>query len=267
LNLARSGSLANADCRNAFCDWCGGRIGGARLLCLDCVIKGTETHNTVDLCCAKECVTARITHRQDLEAPHEPIHRLVKVRTTVLTRQHGRAYTAAQAAFTKVEKFCKRIAEVSEQTREKEEQTKEDQTVPDAETAPSPEDIPSETPPEDDKPLAENGSAAPEDTTSGTEGVEHTPAAPEDTTTGAEVVEDTPKKLEQGTSQGAEQAKEQDSDLPSCGQCKGPLSFPCWYCVKCEGQLSSDALRFFGAVAEAFHQMTFSYVRRAKQAT
>jgi hypothetical protein len=182
-------------------------------------------------------VTARITHRQDLEAPHEPIHRLVKVRTTVLTRQHGRAYTAAQAAFTKVEKFCKRIAEVSEQTREKEEQTKEDQTVPDAETAPSPEDIPSETPLEDDKPLAENGSAVPEDTTSGTEGVEHTPAAPEDTTTGAEVVEDTPQKLEQGTSQGAEQAKEQDSDLPSCGQCKGPLSFPCWYCVKCEDDL------------------------------
>jgi len=209
-------------------------------------------------------VTSRVTHREDLEAPHEPNHRLVKSRTTVLTRQHGRAYTAAQAAFTKVEKFCKRVAEASQQAAEKKEQT-----VPDAETAPSPEGIPSETPPKDDKP--ENGPAAPEDTTSGTEGVEHTPAAPEDTTSGnedvehtpaapedttsgtegvehtpaapedktngAEGVEDTPPKVEQETPQGADQAKEQDDDLPSCGKCKGPLAFPCWYCVKCEDDL------------------------------
>jgi hypothetical protein len=193
-------------------------------------------------------VAARITHRQDLEAPHELDHRLVKVRTTVLTRQHGRAYTAAQAAFTKVEKFCMRIAEVSQQR-----QGKEEQTVPDAETVPSPEDIPSETLPENDKP--ENGpAAAPEDTTSGSEGVGHTLAAPEDTTSGAEGVEekgveDTPQEPEQEAPQSAEQAKEQDGDLPSCGQCKGALTFPCWYCVKCEGQLSlisSDALRIFG---------------------
>ena len=169
----------------------------------------------MDLCCAQECVIARITHRQDIEAPHEPNHRLVKVRTTVLTRQHGRAYTAAQAAFTKVEQFCKRIAEASQQALEKEEQT-----------APSPEDIPSETPPEDDKP--EDG-----------------PAAPEDTTNGAESVEATPQEPEQGTPQGAEPAKEQDSDLPSCGQCKGLLSFPCWYCIKCEGQLSSDGATYY----------------------
>ena len=194
-------------------------------------------------------MAARITHRQDLEAPHELNHRLVKVRTTVLTRQHGRAYTAAQAAFTKVEKFCERIAEVSQQTQEKEKQT-----VPGAETAPSPEDIPSETPPEDDKP--ENGSATPtEDTTSGAEGVEE------------KGVEDTPQEPEQEAPQGAEQAEEQVSDLPSCGQCKGALTFPCWYCVKCEGQLSSDALRVLGAVAEVFYQTTFSYVRRAKEAT
>ncbi|KAI9438361.1 hypothetical protein H4582DRAFT_257215 [Lactarius indigo] len=200
---------------NAFCDWCGGRIGGARLFCLDCVIKGTESHNTVDLCCAQECAAARITHRRDIEAPHEPNHRLVKVRTTILTRQHGRAYTVAQKAFTKVEEFCKRIAEASQQAQDKEE------TVPDAEAASSPEDVPSETPPpKDDKP--DNG-----------------PDASEDTKSGAEGVEDTAQEQEQETPQGTEQPQPQtqDSDLPTCGKCSGPLSFPCWYCVKCEDDL------------------------------
>jgi hypothetical protein len=53
--------------RNAECDSCHGRIGG------------------LDLCCAPRCIDARITHRQDLEGAHEPSHRLVKVRTTVLS--------------------------------------------------------------------------------------------------------------------------------------------------------------------------------------
>jgi hypothetical protein len=200
-------SLADADCSNAFCDCCSGRIGGPRLFCLDCVIKGTESHNTVDLCCATDCVAARVTHREDLEAPHEPSHRLVKARTTVLTRQHGRALTAADKAFTKVQKFCTKIAEASPQISEK-----PSQTVPDAE------DIPSETPPKDDDKL-ENG------------------ATPEDSTTGPEGIEDKPHEQENETPQSVEQAQsqDQDNDLPSCGTCKGPLSFPCWYCVKCEG--------------------------------
>ena len=260
---AGSGSLANADSRNAWCDSCGGRIGGARLFCLDCVIKGTETHNTVDLCCAKDCLAARITHRQDLEAPHDPNHRLVKVRTTVLTRQHGRAYTAAQKAFTKVEKLCTMIAEASQQTE------KQEQTVPDAEAASSPEEVPSETPSKDDDKRPENGAATPEDTTSGAEDVEDKPraqeketsqsaenvtAALEDTASGAEGVEDKPQVQEEEVSQGGEQAQAQDqgSDVPSCGNCKGALSFPCWYCVKCEGQLSSDARHILGVVVDAF---------------
>jgi hypothetical protein len=24
--------------------------------------------------------------------------------------------------------------------------------------------------------------------------------------------------------------------LPNCGNCKGPLSFPFWYCIFCEGE-------------------------------
>ena len=124
------------------------------------------------------------------------------------------------------------IAEASQQPE------KQEQTVPDAEAAPSPEDVPSETPPKDDdqrpENLAENG-----------------PAAPEDTTREAEGVDDKPQDQEKESSESAEQVQAQDGDniFPSCGNCKGPLSFPCWYCVRCEGQLSSDALHIFGAVS------------------
>ncbi|KAH9077795.1 hypothetical protein EDB83DRAFT_2548774 [Lactarius deliciosus] len=233
---------------NARCDWCRGLIGGPRLLCLDCVIEGTKSHNTVDLCCAPACVAARITRRQDITAPHEPHHRLVKIRTTVLTRQHGRALTAAQNAFTKAEKFCKRIAEASQQAQDKD---KKEQTVPDAEPALSPEDVPSDSPSKDDKP--ENHLDTPEDTKSGTEAAStpkdvpsetppkddnpaNGPDTPEDAKSGAQGIEDTPQE-QQETPQSAEQAQARDSDLPSCGKCHGPLSFPCWYCVKCEDDL------------------------------
>jgi hypothetical protein len=214
----------------------------------------------------------------------------------VLTRQHGRAYNAAQNAFTKVEKFCAMIAEASQQP-EKQEQTvpdaeaasspedvpsetppkeddqqpeKQKQTAPDAEAASSPEDVPSETPPKEDDQQPEKqeqtvldaeATSSPEDVSSETplkeddqqpdNLAENGPAASEDTTRGAEGVDDKPQEQEKETSQSAEQTQAQDSDnnLPSCGNCKGPLSFPCWYCVKCEGQLSSDTLHILGAVS------------------
>jgi hypothetical protein len=102
---------ANADRRNAACDSCGGRIGGPRLFCLDCCIKSTEIHDTLDLCCSPQCVGARVTHREDLESAHEPSHRLVKVRTTLLSRSHGRAHTAACDAFKRVGETRRKIAE------------------------------------------------------------------------------------------------------------------------------------------------------------
>ena len=175
-------------------------------------------------------MAASITHRQDLEAPHDPSHRLVKSRTTVLTRQHGRAFTAAEQAFTKVENICKKIAEASHQPSEQE-------GVPEAEAASTPEDNPSETPPKDDDEKPENDTAASEDVTSG-----------------AESVEDEPQEQEQEAPQSAEQAQAQDpdNDLPSCGKCNGRLSFPCWYCVKCEGKLSLDVLRVLCAVPDTF---------------
>ena len=176
-------------------------------------------------------MAASITHRQDLEAPHDPNHRLVKFRIAVLTRQQGRAFTAAEQAFTKVENICKKIAEASHQSPEKQE------GVPDAEVVSSPEEIPSETLLKGGEKQPENGAAASEDTTSGAEGVE-----------------DKPQEQEQETPQSAEQAQDPDQDnkLPLCGNCNGRLSFPCWYCVKCEGKPSSDSLRILGAVPDTF---------------
>ena len=226
LNPVHSVSHAYADCRNAYCDSCGGRIGGPRLSCLDCVGKDTESYDTVDLCCATKCMGASITHRLDLEAPHDPNHRMVKCHTIVLLRQLGRVFTAAEKAFTKVEKFCKKIAEASQQPSEKQD------GVPDAEAVSSAEDIPSEKPPRDDDKQPENCTVASEDETSGIEGVE-----------------DKPQEQEKESPQSAEQiqAPDQVNELPLCGKCNGSLSFPCWYCIKCEGKLSLDALRILCA--------------------
>ncbi|KAI9438366.1 hypothetical protein H4582DRAFT_1815213 [Lactarius indigo] len=133
--------------QNAFCNWCGGRIGGDRLICLDCDHKDTEVFQTVDLCCAQECMAARVTSRQDIEGAHEPSHRLLKVRTVVLQRQYGRAYTAALAAFERVQPLCAKIAEASQELEEKNEG---DETSPDKEDSSSVEPTPEETPSEPD---------------------------------------------------------------------------------------------------------------------
>ena len=101
--------------RNAWCDSCNGCIGGARLFCLDCANKSTEVYDALDLCSTPECIAARVTNREDLVGAHEPNHKLVKVRTVVLKRQHGRVHTAARKAFEHVETACMQIAEASNQ--------------------------------------------------------------------------------------------------------------------------------------------------------
>ncbi|KAI9459301.1 hypothetical protein F5148DRAFT_1319736 [Russula earlei] len=85
--------------------------------------KDGETFDTLDLCCAPEsrCIDARITHRENLKGPHEPYHRLVKLRTMVVTRHFGRAYRLACAAFERVEGVCAKIAEASQQGLEEKE--------------------------------------------------------------------------------------------------------------------------------------------------
>ncbi|KAI9464115.1 hypothetical protein BJY52DRAFT_887632 [Lactarius psammicola] len=197
------------------CDRCGGRIGGARLFCLDCDHKDTETFGTLDLCCARECMAARIIHRQDLKVAHEPSHRLVKVRTVVLQRQFGRVHTAAFAAFERVKSLCTKVAEFHQRLEENDKEGEPEVTGTDTRNPSSPKPTPKETPSE---PVDGRPDGAPDDTTVGAKDDEGTPQSPRDV------------NPQNGT-------KPQDSVSPSCGKCKGRLSFPCWYCVYCEDDL------------------------------
>jgi hypothetical protein len=198
-------SNPNTDGREASCDSCGGCIGGPRLFCLDCDIKTSEIYNTLDLCSAPQCVGASVT-REDLEKAHEPNHRLVKVRTSVLTRRYGRLHTAACDAFGRVRETCRKIAE---STLDSDEETR-----PDVQKTSSSEPASTEMPvTKGDKPDDELN-------------------PPDVTKDGAEV--------EGKTSRDARRGQVQDQSLPSCGKCNDTLSFPFWYCIFCEGQSPKD---------------------------
>jgi hypothetical protein len=196
--------MLTRDCRPLVCDSCGGLIGGPRLFCLECAIKSTELYDSLDLCCAPKCVAARVTHRRDVdsEGAHEPNHRLVKVRTAVLTRNEGRVYTAACDAFERVWEICRKIAELSLHPSE-ETGSEEGQKVPNFEQSSS------EMPAKRDKP---------DDLTNPAEGAKG----------GGEVMR--------------RQSQDQDQNLPTCGRCAGHLSFPFWYCIFCEGRFPRMSL-------------------------
>ncbi len=187
--------------RTAECDSCGGRIGGARLFCLDCANKSTESYDSLDLCCAPKCVVARVTHRKDLQAAHEPNHRLVKFRTNVLFRSHGRVYTAACDAFERVGEARKKIAGFTSHSDE--------ETRSDGQKTSSPEPTSTEMP---------TISVKIDDVLN-----------PLDGTNGGTEVE---RKIALSSGQG----QVQDQDWPMCGKCERRLSFPFWYCIFCEGR-------------------------------
>jgi len=181
------------------CDSCGGLIGGPRLFCLDCAIKSTELYDSLDLCCAPKCVSARVTRRRDLEGVHEPNHRLVKVRTPVLMRSHGRVHTAACNAFEHVGETCRRVAELTLRSGE---ETGPDgrNTLESALTKMS-----AKTFKLDDMSNRLDGSKC-----------------------GAGLGGKTVRE--------ARQVQVLDQSLPTCGKCKGRLSFPFWYCIFCKGK-------------------------------
>ena len=246
------------------CDSCRGPIGGARLLCFDCVNKDGDTHDSLDLCCALEsrCIEARITHRENLNGPHEPYHRLIKFRTVVLTRELGRTCRLARAAFEREEGLCAKIAGASLQPQEEGDTGKDtrDASTPEPTTAEvtsesvKPEDVfaaaadiedqpeaerttvateaPSESDKSDDIPTATDGTRdGTEADPTVTEKPDDIPAATDDSKDGTET-----KDEEGNVSESATQAQAHTGDLPTCGECNGFLSFPFWYCMFCEGQ-------------------------------
>jgi hypothetical protein len=292
---------ADEDYSNAYCDSCGGPIGGVRLLCLDCVSMEGNARNTLDLCCAPEsrCIDARITHREDLQGPHELNHKLVKLRTPVLVRQYGRVYQPALKAFERVKELCTKIARADRSPQEEletgqdareassldlttteelstsvkrdgvlsvEDGTK-DGTEAKSITTKVPsrlEDVPTvvndtldgaeaepmatEVPFKSDKPYDVPAAAAVPSAVNGTEDkVEVEPTVTATPSKSVEpdgvliVADSTKDKVEAEEQEGkappsAAPTQGKDTDLPTCGNCNGPLSFPFWHCIYCEGQ-------------------------------
>jgi len=159
-----------------------------------------------------------VTHREDLEKPHEPNHKLVKVRTAVLERQHGRAYTAATKASKRVDKVCKRIAEASKQP----------ETGPNEKNAAS-----------NSESTGDNVGDRPP-TSDGTEGV------PDDASvegTSEAVGYEAGYELDDSETTASDTSEIDGEELPTCGKCKGKLSFPFWYCIFCKGQFLGSTRR------------------------
>ena len=155
---------------------------------------------------------ARVTYREDLKGAHEPNHRLVKVRTFVLERQFGRAHTAAVAAFKRAQAFCVKIADSHPQLEEKDKK---------GEVAGSNSENSSGPKPTPEKTRSEQDDGKPGDDLDGT-------------LTGVKDAGGTSQDPSGDNSQA--KAQPRDSGPPACGKCMGRLSFPCWYCTKCEGQ-------------------------------
>jgi hypothetical protein len=212
------------------CDSCMRWISGDRLFCLDCVNKDTELFNPMDLCSNAQCISQRVTYRQDIEGTHEPTHKLVRVHILVSKRQYGLVHSRASEAYERVEMFCKRIAEVSQESQEKE---NSQTTRPDTNASSSgsePALVDSKTVSGNDKPI--DRVITPDGAQGGAENASWT-----------EDAGDTARRLEVEIPQDATDALPPQS--PTVGmlkcanvKCKGPpiLSFPCWYCIYCPGQ-------------------------------
>jgi hypothetical protein len=140
-----------------------------------------------------------VTDRQDLEGAHEPNHKLVKARTVLLKRQHGRVHTAAKKAFERAEIVCKQIVEASKQP----------DTGSNVKSASSFTSIGNDSP-----------------TPGGTEGVPDNSGLKYTTRASAVDMWEDSRPSPQS----------QSGDLPTCGACDGPLSFPFWGCIFCKGQ-------------------------------
>jgi hypothetical protein len=220
---------ANKDHRGVHCDSCGGDIVGARLFCVDCVIKDGDGVDTLDLCCSPEsrCIDARLLPLENLRRLHEPHHKLLKLRTVMLTHHYGRMYKLACAAFERVEGLCTKIAGASQKLHE-EKQTGQQDVRNLLTEEPTDTDIPStRTDKLDDVPAK----TEPEQTVTAIPSKNDMPTDLPDLADGLKQTE-----LQDKVSQTAVQARCQDEDLPTCGKCNVSLSFPFWHCIFCKGR-------------------------------
>ena len=229
---------ADTSYRSAYCDPCGGRIGGARLFCVDCVHKPTVEFDALDLCCEPQCVAASIPDLIDLEVPHEPDHRLVKARIPVLLRHYGRVYSAALGAFERVRILYERLEKSTAHPREEEKARSVEETpnhestvstiltnvdrVENVITTPQEEGV---RPYNQETPSHEPAVA---EMSAGVDKVDDVSTA-QDCSRGGDGAEDS-------TSQHPTEGQNQDGNLPTCGNCKGRISFPFWYCIFCRGE-------------------------------
>jgi hypothetical protein len=149
-----------------------------------------------------QCVVARITHRNDLESAHEPDHRLLKARIPVLVRHYGRVYSAARRALERIEDACAKIAESSAYPLQGEKSGLDEQG--ESNDKPSVGEMPAKIDKIDDALTSQDG-----------------------TRDRAEAEDDASRDPTRG--------QDQDGEFPTCGKCNGRLSFPCWYCIFCEG--------------------------------
>ena len=159
----------------------------------------------MDLCTTPRCIDARITEYRGLESPHEPTHRLVKFRTYVSLRNYGWVYRRACEAFERAREFLTTIAESSSQFHEAE--------------------------PHGRKP----SSLGPTSTETAVQSNQ-----PDDICTGPDCTKGRSEMEDKTTPDVAK-----DQGLPTCGQCKGGLSFPIWYCIFCEGRSQGRRRRPF----------------------
>ena len=184
----------------------------------------------------------------------------------MVTREVGRTYRLARAAFERVEELCAKIAGASRQPQEEKGTGKDvqDASTPEPTTAEvtSEEDVPAAADDTKDQPEAEPTTVATEmptqsdksesnvvpTVTDGTrDGTEAEPTVteepskdnrPDDVPAVADGSKDETETKDEGgnVSQSATQAQPQNGDLPTCGKCHGSLSFPFWCCILCEGQ-------------------------------
>ena len=119
----------------------------------------------------------------------------------MLERGYGVVYPAALKAFERVQHSCVRIAESTAHPQEENMAPNEQETS-------------------DNEPTVTGMPA-------NIDKVDDALTTQDDARDGAEAEDD--------VSQAPTQLQVQDENLPTCGICKGHLSFPCWYCIFCEG--------------------------------